>query len=90
MNITSRLKKLEKEIIPNDIPQNIFAKLGMLPIVTFEPDTLEAEQEKIIEATKAKYYDKLANELHTTPEHAKELYKKSGLNPECLVIHIVS
>ena len=89
MNLKSKLEKLEKKMIPNQIPQNIFAKLGMTPICYTDCNQSEQEKREIINTTKKQYFDKLACELNTKPDKAEELYIKTGLCSSPLVIEII-
>jgi len=88
-NIKSKLEKLEKKMSINSIPQSVFAKVGCYPYVIIDDEISENTINKKIEDTEAAYFDKLAKELNTTSGQARELYKKSGLNQECMVISIV-
>jgi len=89
MNIKSKIEKLEKRISINEIPKEVFAKLGMIPICKIDYSLSEQEKEKTITTTKNEYFNKLASELNTSPEKAEELYKKTGLHPSPLVIEFV-
>ncbi len=76
MNIKLRLEKLEKKLEVSGIPNEVFQKVGSVPFCQVDNNMPEEEKTALISKTKAEYFEKIANELHTTQNTQRSFIKK--------------
>jgi len=88
MTLKNRLKKIEQKINISGIPKEVFKKVGYMPICEVDATDSAEVKEALANKTRDEFFAKLANELKTTPEKAKEIYYKENKDP-LLIIEFV-